>query len=145
MEINFPFMIIRWCMMPIFSPPKSNFWSEICNSHGRDILSLTGVLGKITIKEYTYEKTKKKQSNIRHQLSDIWQVWVAFYFSCCYYCVDTDYWPGRRSRNWPTKSVFLRDHRCWSPQQTGDCLDKGSLVCPGTMSHFNCTQKDNLP
>lgn len=23
-------------------------------SHGRDILSLTGVLGKITIKEYTY-------------------------------------------------------------------------------------------
>lgn len=35
----------------------SNLWKyEICYLHGRDILSLNGVLGKITIKEYTYKK-----------------------------------------------------------------------------------------
>lgn len=59
-------------------------------------------------------------------------------------CEDTDYWPRRRSMSWPTKSVSLHDHKCWSLQQTGDYLDKGSLVCPGTKSNFNCTQKGNL-
>lgn len=39
------------------------------NSHGRDILSLTGVLGKITIKEYTYTKKTNKHSLFHYQAS----------------------------------------------------------------------------
>lgn len=43
--------------------------TKLCNLHGRDILSLSGVLGKITIKEYTYiykKKRKKKDHIINH-------------------------------------------------------------------------------
>lgn len=39
---------------------KDKSKSEAQNLHGRDILSLTGVFGKMTIKEYTYYKKNFK-------------------------------------------------------------------------------------
>lgn len=45
---------------------------DLCRySHGRDILSLTGVLGKITIKEYTCIKKTKKTTLIIRNLSSM--------------------------------------------------------------------------
>lgn len=54
------------------------------NLHGRDILSFSGVLGKITIKEYTYKKT--------YMQFLIWILKLDFILSkvvlfICFYCL----------------------------------------------------------